>query len=79
MKRKSRESQDTGLIILERIEKHGWLFNCPRLRGEVQELLGDAIDWMDTNPKLARSQFSGLIRNYPEFLEPSEPRNHEIL
>jgi tetratricopeptide (TPR) repeat protein len=64
-----RTSQDPGLIILERIDKHGWLFNCPRLRGEVQEILGNAIDWMDTNPKLAKFQFRRLIRDYPEFLD----------
>jgi tetratricopeptide (TPR) repeat protein len=63
------KSQNPGVIILERIDKNGWLFNCPRLRGEVQELLGDAIDWMDTNPRLARSRFSSLIRDYPEFLD----------
>jgi len=64
-----RKSQNPGLIILERSEKNEWLFNCPRLRGEVQELLGDAIDWMDTNPRLARSRFTSLIRDYPEFLD----------
>lgn len=69
MRRKPRDFQATGLVILERIEKRGWLFNCPRLRGEVQEIFGDAIDWMDANPRHARSRFSRLIRNYPEFLD----------
>jgi len=66
---KKRKSPDPGLIILERIDKHGWLLKCPRLRSEVLELLGDAIDWMDVNPRLAKSQFRRLIRDYPEFLD----------
>jgi tetratricopeptide (TPR) repeat protein len=64
-----RKSQDPGLIILERIDEHGWIFKYPRLTSEVHELLGDAIDWMDTNLIIARTQFRRLIRDYPEYLD----------
>ena len=43
------------------MEKHEWLFTLPRINEEVDERLGEGIDWIGADPNRAASIFLELI------------------
>jgi tetratricopeptide (TPR) repeat protein len=69
MRNVKRQPKPTGIIILKQIQKHEWIFEYPRFTEDVHDLLEDAIDWIDSDVRVAKLHFRRLIREYPEHLD----------
>ncbi len=69
MRNMNMQPQPSGIIILKQIQKHEWVFDYPRFTEEVHDSLDDAIDWIDSDVRIAKLHFGRLIRDYPELLD----------
>jgi tetratricopeptide (TPR) repeat protein len=69
MQNRPQPSKSNAVIILRQTAKHEWIFELPRITEEVDDRLGEGIDWMHGNLKRAESIFRELIRKYPEHID----------
>jgi len=60
----------TGVIILQQIQPHEWIFDLPRVTSQALDELHDGIDLLEAGRiAAAKTSFNRLVKKLPEFLD----------